>query len=202
MPKQPLHVLPIQAPVQAEPFDLIPTITQAIARTITLPDADETLQEGDVLALSSKYVAISEGRIVDIDTVMVSDEAQALADRYNMDARIAQLVYEEASHIFGGIPMGFLLTANNGVISPNAGLDRSNIPSGKAVLLPAHPYESASRIRLAIKDTMGVDVGVILTDSWLMPGRLGTTGVALATAGFKPIQDDAGKAICLAIRWR
>jgi F420-0:gamma-glutamyl ligase len=40
---------------------------------------------------------------------------------------------------------------------------------------------------------MGVDAGVVLTDSWLMPGRLGTTGVALATAGFQPVQDERGK---------
>ena len=56
------------------------------------------------------------------------------------------------------------------------------------------PYASAAALRRAVRERLGADIGVILTDSWLMPGRLGTTGVALATAGFRPIQDERGKA--------
>jgi len=61
------------------------------------------------------------------------------------------------------------------------------------VLFPAQPYATARRLRQALRQRPGVNVGVILTDSWLMPGRLGTSGVALATAGFRPIQDERGK---------
>jgi coenzyme F420-0:L-glutamate ligase len=111
-----------------------------------------------------------------------------------MNPVIAQLVLQEADHIFGGIQIGFLLTYKDGVLSPNAGLDRSNIPSGHAVLFPEDPYATAEGIRTAMRERLGVQIGVVLTDSWLMPGRLGTTGVALATAGFRPIQDERGKA--------
>jgi len=152
----------------------------------------ETLQDGDVVAVSSKYVAISEGRVVSLDDVKISMEALELADHYQMNPKTAQLVLQEADHVFGGIP-GFLLTFKDGIVSPNAGIDRSNIPSGHVVLFPKDPYQSAAGIRAALRDRLGVDVGVILTDSWLMPGRLGTSGVALATAGFKPIQDERGK---------
>jgi len=187
MPRTPLTVIPVQAPVQRAPFPLIDTILDAV-------HTDEaTLQEADVLAISSKYVAISEGRIIDLDSVQPGKQAAALAAQYNMDERVAQLVVEEADHIFGGIPMGFLLTWRSGIIAPNAGLDRSNIPSGQAVLLPENPYESAHRIRQALKERLGIGLGVILTDSWLMPGRWGTTGVALAAAGFQPVQDERGK---------
>jgi coenzyme F420-0:L-glutamate ligase len=172
--------------VQTGAFDLLETLVQALAA------AEQTLADGDVLAVSSKYVAISEGNVVSLADVVVTPEAQALADRYSMNPRIAQLVYSEADHVFGGIP-GFLLTFKDGILSPNAGLDRSNIPNGYAVLFPDEPYRSAAAIRAGIRERLGVDVGVILTDSWLMPGRLGTTGVALATAGFKPIQDERGK---------
>lgn len=188
MSPTPLSVWPVVAPVHDAPFPLLPTIIDA------LQEADVALQDGDVLAVSSKYAAISEGRVVALADVAVSPQAQALAERYRMDARIAQLVYEEADHIFGGIPMGFLLTWKNGVMSPNAGLDRSNIPSGYAVLLPSQPYQTARHIRQALRQQLGVAVGVILTDSWLMPGRLGTTGVAIATDGFRPVQDERGKA--------
>lgn len=186
MSKKPLIVIPIEAPVRTSEFDLYTTIVESIAA------AGERLQDGDVLAVSSKYAAISEGCVVALADVIVNHEAAELAKCYGMNPKIAQLVLQEADHIFGGIP-GFLLTYKDGVLSPNAGLDRSNIPSGYAVLFPEKPYRSAANIRWEMRARLGVDVGVILTDSWLMPGRLGTSGVALATAGFKPIQDERGK---------
>jgi len=182
-----LSVIPVKAPVKQTSFDLYQTIETAIH------DTGNTLQEGDVLAVSSKYVAISENSIVDLEDVYPTPQAEEFAARYNMDARMAQLVIEEADHIFGGIPMGYLLTWKHGVIAPNAGLDRSNIPSGKVVLLPKKPYIAAADIRRVMQNRFGVDIGVILTDSWLMPGRYGTTGVAIGTAGLAPIQDERGK---------
>lgn len=187
MPKQPLMVFPVQAPVMQGQFELHSTIMEAIY------DSENALQDGDVLAVSSKYAAISEGRIVPLEGVIVSEKAAEIAARYNMHPQMAQLVLQEADHIFGGIPLGFLLTHKDGIISPNAGLDRSNIPSGNVVLFPDKPYQTAAEIRSAIDEHLGVKIGVILTDSWLMPGRWGTTGVALATAGFRPVQDERGK---------
>jgi coenzyme F420-0:L-glutamate ligase len=180
-------VFPVEAPVQQAAFDLYSTLVDSIRAS------GQTLQDGDVLAVSSKYTAISEGRVVSLDEVDVTPEAEKLAARYSMNPRVVQLVMQEADHIFGGI-QGFLLTFKDGIISPNAGLDRSNIPSGYAVLFPEFPYRSATHIRREMRERLDVNVGVILTDSWLMPGRLGTSGVALATAGFKPVQDERGKA--------
>ncbi len=186
VPSNHLIVIPVPAPVQQAAFDLYATLTESLAA------AGEALQAGDVLAVSSKYAAISEGQIVKLDEIAITPEAAALADRYSMNPSIAALVAQQADHIFGGIP-GFLLTFKDGILSPNAGIDRSNIPSGYAVVFPAHPYRTAARIREEMRARLGVDLGVILTDSWLMPGRIGTTGVALATAGFRPVQDERGK---------
>lgn len=179
--------MPIPAPIQQDRFELVPTIIQMLIA------ADQILQNGDVIAISSKYTAISEGRVVELDTISPSERATNIAAHYNMDARLVQLIIENSDHIFGGIQMGFLLTHTVGIISPNAGLDRSNIPSGKVVLFPADPYASAAQIRQALQAHYGVKLGVILTDSWLMPGRWGTTGVALACAGFEPLQDERGR---------
>ncbi|MCA9910771.1 MAG: coenzyme F420-0:L-glutamate ligase [Anaerolineae bacterium] len=184
---QPMMIFPVPAPVRQDSFDLHQTLIDSLER------AQITLQPGDVLAISSKYAAIAEGRTVRLDDIVVTPEAAALAERYAMNPTIAQLVMQEADHIFGGIP-GFLLTHKDGIISPNAGIDRSNIPSGNAVLFPRDPYATAEQIRQMLLTRLGVQVGVILTDSWLMPGRLGTTGVALATAGFRPLADERGKA--------
>lgn len=186
MPSKPLMVIPVEAPVQTGAFDLYTTFIDSLAT------AGEILQDGDVLAVSSKYAAISEGRVVALDEIVISPQAADLAERYQMNPKIAQLVVQEADHIFGGI-LGFLLTYKDGILSPNAGIDRSNIPLGYAVLFPQQPYRTARDIRAALRARLGVDVGVILTDSWLMPGRLGTSGVALATAGFRPVQDERGK---------
>jgi len=184
--RPPVSIHPVAAPVRSGPFDLLATLAAALAA------ADLTPQPGDVLAISSKYAAISVGRIVTLAEVVVSPEGQALADRYRMNPTIAQLVLEQADRVLGGIP-GFLLTAKDGIISPNAGIDRSNIPPGYAVLFPQQPYQFAEDFRQAAQAWFGVPLAIILTDSWLMPGRLGTTGVALASAGFRPLQDERGK---------
>lgn len=187
MPSSYLTVIPVRAPVQQSPFDLHRTLVEAIATS------GETLQDGDVMAVSSKYTAISEGRVVKLADVVVSEKGAALASRYRMLPQMAELVLRESDHVLGGIP-GFMLTAQHGIVQPNAGLDRSNIPSGYVVLFPKQPYQSAAGIRKAMREMLGVDIGVIVTDSWLMPGRLGTSGVALATAGFRPLKDERGKA--------
>ncbi len=187
MTSQYLTIMPVRAPVQKSVFDLHRTLVESIAAS------GENLQDGDVLAVSSKYTAISEGRVVKMADVVVSEKGAALAARYHMIPQMAELVLQESDHVLGGIH-GFMLTAQHGIVQPNAGLDRSNIPSGYVVLFPKEPYKSAAGIRHVMRDLLGVDIGVIVTDSWLMPGRLGTTGVALATAGFRPLQDERGKA--------
>ncbi|MCY4147279.1 MAG: coenzyme F420-0:L-glutamate ligase [Chloroflexi bacterium] len=182
-----LTVIPVRAPVQTEPFDLCATLLACLRA------AGESLQDGDVLAISSKYASIAAGRVRKLSAIAAEPQAQELARRFGMDAAIAQLVLDEADHIFGGIELGFLLTAKGGVISPNAGLDRSNIPSGQVVLLPRDPFATAESIRAQLQAAAGARLGVLLSDSWLMPGRFGTTGVAIAMAGFKPIRDERGK---------
>lgn len=184
---QPLTVYPLSAPVQSQPFDLIATLRASLKRSAIM------LDDGDVIAVSSKYASIAAGRIVALADVAPTPQARELAARYRMDAAITQLVLQEADHIFGGIELGFLLTTKGGVLSPNAGLDRSNIPSGNAVLLPKAPFALAETIRRALEGAASCRIGVILTDSWLMPGRFGATGIAIAMAGFQPIKDERGK---------
>lgn len=182
-----LNISPITATIRESEFDLFAELRCA------LQAAEFRLQEGDILAISSKYAAISEGRVITLSEVAVGPEAQRLADQYGIQAQLAQLVWEEAEHIFGGIQLGFTLSAHHGIIAPNAGVDRSNIPNGKAVLLPRAPYALAAELCSAVRKWAACDVGIVLTDSCLLPGRLGTTGVAVATAGFAPVQDERGR---------
>ena len=150
------------------------------------------LEDGDVLVISSKYLAISEGRVVDIGAVVPGEEAKRLAAAYGVDPRLCELVVRESDEVVGGIP-GFLMASVRGLLTPNAGIDRSNVAPGKAVLYPRRPEAAARRVRDAVKFATGADVGVVVCDSRLFPTRKGTTGVALAASGLEAILDLRGK---------
>ena len=117
MASRTLTVIPIQAPVQTGKFNLLQTLTTSLLA------AGEHLLDGDVLAVSSKYTAISEGRIITLSEVEVSEQASMLAARYQMNPTMAELVVKEADYIFVGIT-GLLLTRKDGISSPKAGIER------------------------------------------------------------------------------
>jgi coenzyme F420-0:L-glutamate ligase / coenzyme F420-1:gamma-L-glutamate ligase len=145
-----------------------------------------------VLVVSSKFAAISEGRVVDLRSVVPSEYATELATRYNMPVQLSELIVRESDEILGGV-VGFVLASKEGMLSPNAGIDKSNIRLGKAVLYPRDPLESASMIAEAMEFRRGVLIAVIICDSRLMPTRKGTTGVALASSGLEAVLDLRGK---------
>lgn len=183
---QHLHFIPIHSPFMTQAFDLSAEILNCISA------AGESLQDGDILIVSSKYAAIAEGRIVTLSEVQAGAAALELAARYKIEPQMAELVIQESDHIFGGIP-GFLMSVKDNVIAPNAGIDNSNIPSGQVVLYPVDAFDTAARLRLALKATTGAELGIILSDSRLMPGRTGTTGLALGVSGFVPVVDERGR---------
>lgn len=167
-------------------FDLSRVVIDAVKRV------GEEFRVGDIVAVSSKFVSMSRGRMVKLSDVVISEEAERLADKLSMDRGVAQLVLEEADSILGGVP-GFALTLKDGVVAPNAGIDRSNAPSGYVMLYPKDPFKEAEDLRRSIFEETGRRVGVVLTDSRLMPLRLGTTGIALSAAGFEPLKDERGR---------
>lgn len=127
MTPTPLQIYPVRAAVQTHRFDLIAALDDA------LTVSGVKLADGDVLAVSSKYTAISEGRIVDLADVVPSEDAERVAAQYNMNPKMAQLVLENAEHVFGGIQLGFLLTHVHGVSSCTpAPSDRSKKPRARS----------------------------------------------------------------------
>ncbi len=174
-----MEITAISVPTRLGRFDLFETLRGFGYR------------DGDILVVSSKFVAMSEGRVVKLDTVKPSAKARSLARRFRMDARLAELVVKESDMIVGGIP-GFVLAIRKGMMAPNAGIDKSNVPAGHAILYPKNPFASAEKLRQKFLDR-GIKLGVVLADSRLMPSRRGTTGIAIACAGFEPVEDDRGK---------
>jgi F420-0:gamma-glutamyl ligase len=102
-----------------------------------------------------------------------------------------ELILRESDEIFGGM-YGFVLTSVHGILSPNAGIDKSNIPAGMVVLYPKDPYKSIEILRKKFFIEQGIRICIILSDSRILPMRVGTTGIALACSGFEPVIDLKG----------
>jgi coenzyme F420-0:L-glutamate ligase len=178
-----LTLSPVTAPAKSSRFDLAGFIDGTVG---------PLLGDGDVLVVSSKFVAVSEGRLVRLDSVRPGKRAKELAVEHRMDPRLCELVLRESDELIGGIP-GFLLTSRDGLLTPNAGIDKSNVKHGTVVLYPRKPEASAWRIREALRFSRGVSVGVLICDSRLSPTRRGTTGVAVAASGVEAVLDMRGR---------
>ena len=148
-------------------------------------------QENDILVVSSKYISMSEGSLLKIDRVKCSEKAKILGAAYHINEKIVELTLREADYVFNGVP-GFLLSIKDDILAPNAGIDRSNVPAGYVVIYPRLPFKTADNLRRRFLIDMGLNVGIVISDSRLMPGRIGTIGVALANAGFEPTEDERG----------
>ena len=148
-------------------------------------------KDNDILVLSSKFVSMSEGSVLDLQKIKPSNKAKEIAKNYQMDPTLVEAVIRESDIIFGGLP-GFLLTIRRGILAPNAGIDKSNVPSNNIICLPNDPFLSAENLRLEFLTRLGIQVGIIISDSRLMPTRIGTTGVAIGCAGIEPVEDQRG----------
>ena len=154
------------------------------------------LQIGDVLVYAQKIVSKSEGRRVDLRTVAPSAKAVSLATEVQKDPRLVELVLRESTRIVRTAKDVLIVEHRLGLIMANAGIDQSNVAdpaSGEfALLLPIDPDASAERLRTALRAAAGCDAGVIISDSFGRPWRVGTVGVAIGCAGVPSIRDLRG----------
>ena len=157
----------------------------------SLREQNLNLENNDVLAITSKIIACAEGRIVKLSDVEPSDRAKELAKQFSLQPEFAELILCEADKIYGGVEKA-VLTLKNGILTANAGIDNKNAPKDYVVLWPNDAQKWATRIREEIKRKTGKHVAVLIVDSGLIPLRMGTTGLALAVAGFKPVKDCRG----------
>jgi coenzyme F420-0:L-glutamate ligase len=150
------------------------------------------LEDNDVLALTSKIVSYSQGRLVKLSNVKPSEEAAKLGKKYSLKPEFAQLILQEADRICGGVEKA-VLTLKNSILTANAGIDNKNAPTDSVVLWPEDAPKWATEFRQDVKHKTGKQVAVLIVDSGLIPLRIGTTGLALAVAGFRPIKECRGE---------
>ena len=147
--------------------------------------------DADVLVVAQKAVSKAEGRIVRLDEVEPSAQALELAD--DRDPRHVEWILRESAHVVRVRPPLIISETRHGFVCASAGVDASNAKGdGTLVLLPLDPDASARRLRDAIRERAGRDVGVIVSDSFGRPFRQGTTDVALGVAGLTPLLDLRG----------
>jgi coenzyme F420-0:L-glutamate ligase/coenzyme F420-1:gamma-L-glutamate ligase len=150
------------------------------------------LEDADVVVVSQKIVSKSEGRVVRLEDVQPSAAAIELAGGH--DARHLEVILQEAARIVRSRPPLVIAETRHGFICASAGVDASNAPeAGTLVLLPVDPDASAAAIRERIGERTGYDVGVIVSDSFGRPFRMGIVDVAIGVAGIAPLADWRGR---------
>jgi coenzyme F420-0:L-glutamate ligase/coenzyme F420-1:gamma-L-glutamate ligase len=149
------------------------------------------LADGDVVVVAQKVISKAEGRIVALRDVVPSERALELAG--DEDPRRVEVILREAKRIVRVRPPLLIAETRHGFTCASAGVDASNAPEPETVvLLPVDPDASAARLRQGLQELTGVDVGVIVSDSFGRPWRMGTTDVAIGAAGVRVLEDLRG----------
>ena len=170
---------------------------QSIAETIiaALRANAIALSAKMVVVICQKIVSKAENRYVELASVCPSQRAIELAAVCEKDPRFVELVLRESSAVLRCVKDVLIVRHRLGFIVANAGIDQSNIPGAKqrALLLPQDPDHSAAGIRDALTARLDVRVGVIISDSFGRPWRMGVCGTAIGCAGVNPLIDLRGK---------
>jgi coenzyme F420-0:L-glutamate ligase/coenzyme F420-1:gamma-L-glutamate ligase len=169
-----LTVFPIEGVPEIRPGDVLAEHLVAAAVAQGTP-----LEPRDCLVVTQKVVSKAEGRVVPLDpsdpaarrTLVESESARVLRRR-------GELIISETRH---------------GFVCANAGVDLSNVDDGQAALLPVDPDRSARRIRDGLRAHAGVDVAVIVSDTFGRAWRVGLTDVAIGVAGLAAVVDLRGQ---------
>ena len=190
-----LLALPIEGLGEIHTGDDLPSMIARCVAEIASTPAIGGLRSDDVIAVTQKIVSKAEGAIVELATVTPRPEAVAYASTWGRDARQVEVVLREAVRVVR-MDRGVIITETaHGFVLANSGVDASNVGprSGEVVtLLPKDPDASARAIREAIRQQTGTAPGVIITDSFGRPWRLGITDVAIGVAGIAALEDLRG----------
>ena len=167
--------------------DVAALILEAVAAS------GETLQDGDLLVVTHKIVSKAEGQLIDLRTITPSDLARRHAEKWDKDARQTEVVLREAARIVR-MERGLIIAeTRHGFICANAAVDNSNVQPDFVCLLPEDADASAARIREGIRERTGLDIPVIVSDSFGRPWRYGIVNVAIGVAGLNPLADYRGQ---------
>ena len=152
------------------------------------------IEDGDVLVVTQKVVSKAEGRVMTIDEVEASPLALTITEGHRRDPRHTEMILRESRRVVR-MDRGVIISETyHGYICANAGIDASNIPGANSIcLLPVDPDASARRIRDGIRQRLGVDAAVLVSDTFGRPWRNGAVNVSIGVAGFNPVISYVGE---------
>ncbi len=164
-----------------------------------------TLEDNDILVITSKIVSKAEGRLVDLATVTPSERARELARQAEKDPRLVELLLQESNEILRVRPGVIIVEHRLGFVCANAGIDHSNVaplhlpqdsPNLRGeegvLLLPRDPDQSSRKIREKIEAQTGKRIGVMIIDSHGRAWRIGTVGMCIGLSGIPAVMDERG----------
>ena len=175
-------------PIVTPGMDLAALIQQASTAAAT------ALQAGDILVVTQKVVSKAEGHLIVLKDIMPSPLAESFARQWGKDPRHVEVVLQQSRRIVK-MDRGVLITeTHHGFICANAGVDQSNIEGEEVVaVLPPDPDASARAIRQALRERLGFDVAVIISDTFGRPWRYGLVNIAIGLSGIEAIKDYTGQ---------
>jgi coenzyme F420-0:L-glutamate ligase / coenzyme F420-1:gamma-L-glutamate ligase len=187
-----LKVVPLRGlPLIGAGDDLVELLASALQLN------DVTLGAKDVLVVAQKIVSKAEGRIMDLATIEPSPRALALAAEVDKDPRLVEVILSESVRVVRARRGVLIVEHRLGFIMANAGVDRSNVApadgSERVLLLPENPDRSAAALSRGLAALTGIDVAVVINDSFGRPWRQGTAGVAIGVAGLPALIDLRGR---------
>ncbi|MFN0095470.1 MAG: coenzyme F420-0:L-glutamate ligase [Dehalococcoidia bacterium] len=149
--------------------------------------AGSPLQSGDIVVVTSKIVSKAEGRTVVLADVEVSEFSRRYAEKWEKDPAVIELVFREAKRVVRQLGPVLITETHHGFVCANSGVDQSSSGGhGLAVLLPVDPDGTAKAYRAGFL-ALGLDVAVIISDTFGRPWREGQTDIAIGIAGMDPL---------------
>jgi coenzyme F420-0:L-glutamate ligase / coenzyme F420-1:gamma-L-glutamate ligase len=183
MSRRPLRSLSVQALPTAHRF--APGDDVATTLLATLADHAVGLEDGDILCVASKVIALAEGAVIESATLAVTDGSDE-------SAQTRALARARSSEVVVDADWLTVTRTQHGFVAANGGIDRSNVPGDRWLDLPVDPDASARALQLAIRTATGRHVGVLVTDTFGRAWRTGQTDVALGAAGLHVLRDERG----------
>lgn len=185
-------------PVQIIAVENLPLITKGDNLGQLLCEAakkqNTPVKENDIVVITHVAVSKAEGNVVNLDEIVPSEKALEIARKVDKDPALVEVILRETKEIVRMGPNSLITETKHGIVSANAGVDRSNLKGDRNVaLLPQNPDASAQNVRQEIKKLTGCTVAVIVSDTHGRPLRMGEINVAIGIAGIKPIRDRRGE---------
>jgi coenzyme F420-0:L-glutamate ligase/coenzyme F420-1:gamma-L-glutamate ligase len=178
--------------IEVLPVEGLPEIVEGDDLASLIAAAME-LRDDDVVCIAQKVVSKAEGRVVRLEEVEPSAEAQRLAGS-DGDPRRLEVVIRESARVVRSRPPLVIAETRHGFVCASAGVDASNAPApDQVVLLPEDPDASAAALRAALEARTGRSLGVIVTDTFGRSWRLGIANVAIGAAGIEVLRDHTGQ---------